>query len=136
MMKLEGNIPGMGRASIEITGEQISSVEVMGSASDSTAFVSPGFVDIQINGFAGVDFSGPDLDAEKAIRILPAIWSTGATTFCPTLITNSLSELVRIFAILEQAARTSSDFDHAVPCYHLEGPYISPSGRMARTNPS
>ena len=96
MMKLEGNIPGMGRASIEITGEQIGSVEVMGDASDSLPYISPGFVDIQINGFAGVDFTAADLDAEKAIGMLPAIWSTGATTICPTLVTNTIPGLSEI----------------------------------------
>lgn len=127
-MELEGNIPGKGRAKLEITGEQISSVAITGSMSEELPFISPGFVDIQINGFAGVDFSGADLDVEKAVGVLPAIWSTGVTSFCPTLITNSLEALARNFAILEQARHASSDFDHAVPCYHLEGPYISPHG--------
>jgi len=135
MMQVEGNIPGVGRARIEITGQQISSVEVMGGASDSLPFVSPGFVDIQINGFAGVDFTADDLDAEKAIRMLPAIWSTGATTICPTLVTNTIPGLFRNFAILEQARRMSRDFDHAVPCYHLEGPYLSPDGSHGAHNP-
>jgi N-acetylglucosamine-6-phosphate deacetylase len=125
-MQLEGNIPGVGCAKVEITGEQISSVAITGPESAEFPFISPGFVDIQVNGFAGVDFSSPDLDAEQAISVLPAIWSTGTTTFCPTLITNSLSALARNFAVLERAARTNSDFAHAVPCYHLEGPYISP----------
>jgi len=134
-MHLEGNIPGVGCAKVEITGEQISSVTITGAGRDEFPFISPGFVDIQVNGFAGVDFSGPDLGAEKAISVLPAIWSTGATSFCPTLITNSLPALARNFAVLEQAARSSSDFAHAVPCYHLEGPYLSPLGSHGAHDP-
>ena len=133
--KLEGNIPGVGRANVEITGECISSVALTGRENAELPFISPGFVDIQVNGFAGVDFSSPDLDAEKAISVLPAIWSTGTTSFCPTLITNSLSELAKNFAILEQAARLNADFAHAVPCYHLEGPYISPHGSHGAHDP-
>ena len=98
-------------------------------------FIAPGFVDIQINGFAGIDFSSPELDAEKAISVLPAIWSSGVTTFCPTLITNSLSMLAKNFAILEQAARMNRDFANAVPCYHLEGPYLSPLGSHGAHDP-
>ena len=127
-MQVEGNIPGVGCAKVEITGERIISVTLTGAEKAELPFLSPGFVDIQVNGFAGVDFSAPDLDAEKALSALPALWSTGATTLCPTLITNSLSALGKNFAILEQAARLSSDFAHAVPFYHLEGPYISPLG--------
>jgi len=125
-MRLEGNIPGVGCAKVEIAGEHISSVAIGGAESAELPFISPGFVDIQVNGFAGVDFSGPHLEPEEVIGVLPAIWSGGATTFCPTLVTNSLSGLARNFAILEQAARLSPDFAYAAPCYHLEGPYISP----------
>jgi N-acetylglucosamine-6-phosphate deacetylase len=134
-MELEGNIPGVGCASLEVTDEKISSVAITGPTSAGLPFISPGFVDIQVNGFAGVDFSSPDLDAEKAISVLPAIWSTGVTTFCPTLITNSLSMLARNFAILEQAARVNPDFAYAAPCYHLEGPYLSPLGSHGAHDP-
>jgi len=134
-MQLEGNIPGVGCAKVVIAGELISSVAVRGAESAELPFISPGFVDIQVNGFAGVDFSGPELDAEKAISVLPALWSSGVTSFCPTLITNSLSEMARNFAILEQAARMNPDFAHAVPCYHLEGPYLSPLGSHGAHDP-
>ncbi len=125
-MQLEGNIPGAGCAKIEISGEEITSVAITGPEKAGLPFLSPGFVDIQINGFAGVDFSSADLDVEEAIGVLPALWSTGATTICPTLITNSLPAMAKNFAILEQARAKNSDFAHAVPCYHLEGPYLSP----------
>ena len=134
-MKLEGNIPGVGYAKVEISDEHISSVAITGKVSEGMPFISPGFVDIQVNGFAGVDFSSPDLDAEKAISVLPAIWSSGVTTFCPTLITNSLPALARNFAVLEEAARISSDFAYAAPCYHLEGPYVSPLGSHGAHDP-
>ena len=134
-MKLEGNIPGVGFARIEITDEHISSVAITGAPRAGVPFIAPGFVDIQINGFAGIDFSSPELDAEKAISVLPAIWSSGVTSFCPTLITNSLSMLARNFAILEQAARMNRDFANAVPCYHLEGPYLSPLGSHGAHDP-
>jgi N-acetylglucosamine-6-phosphate deacetylase len=125
-MELEGNIPALGCARVEITNERFTSVNITSATRPELPFISPGFVDIQVNGFAGVDFSSPDLDAEKVISVLPAIWSTGVTNFCPTLITNSLSGLAKNFAILEQAAQLSNEFAHAVPCYHLEGPYLSP----------
>ncbi|MGO8786064.1 MAG: N-acetylglucosamine-6-phosphate deacetylase [Terriglobia bacterium] len=134
-MQLEGNIPELGCARVEIIGEHISSVAITGKVSEGMPFISPGFVDIQVNGFAGVDFSSPDLDAEKAISVLPAIWSSGVTSFCPTLITNSLPALARNFAVLEEAARISSDFAHAAPCYHLEGPYVSPLGSHGAHDP-
>jgi N-acetylglucosamine-6-phosphate deacetylase len=125
-MQFEANVPGLGLAKVEIAEEKITSVAIIGAVDDAKPYVSPGFVDIQINGFAGVDFSGPDLDVEKAVSVLPAIWESGVTSFCPTVVTSALSQLARNLAILEEAARVNRDFASSVPCYHLEGPYLSP----------
>ena len=86
---------------------------------------APGLVDLQLNGFAGIDFSDPDLEPEAAISLLPALWATGVTSFCPTLITNTHEGLVRNFRVLEKARAADRRFAQMTPCYHLEGPYIS-----------
>jgi len=101
---------------------------VLGPTDPARPLVSPGFVDIQINGFGGVNFSDPEFDADKAISVLAAIWKTGVTTFCPTLITNTIEQLARNFRILEKARRLDARFACSAPCYHLEGPYLSPGG--------
>jgi N-acetylglucosamine-6-phosphate deacetylase len=124
--QVEGNIPGEGYARIEIDGERITSVDCIGAERPSAAFVSPGFVDIQLNGFSGVNFSNPTLRPEELIGVLASLWKTGTTTFCPTLITNSHDGLLNNIKVLEEARRSDSDFASAVPCYHLEGPYLSP----------
>src|SRR5512140_1392394 len=50
----------------------------------------PGLVDLQVNGFAGVDFTDPALDAERLRTAVAAIETTGVTRFLPTLITSPL----------------------------------------------
>jgi N-acetylglucosamine-6-phosphate deacetylase len=125
-MKITANIAGKGLAQIEIQGNQIRSIRVQGPIDSEGAVISPGFVDIQVNGFAGVNFSDPELTVEEAISILPAIWKTGVTTFCPTLITNTTEILERNFRVLESARWHDARFAATVPCYHLEGPYLSP----------
>ena len=80
----------------------------------------PGFVDLQVNGFAGIDFNSAALRAEDVHRACAAIRATGVTRFLPTLITSALEP----FAYL---ARTIVDTDDpAIAGIHLEGPYISP----------
>jgi len=135
-VETKANIPGKGLAQIEVEHGQISSVRMLGSDDPARPFVSPGFVDIQLNGFAGVNFSDPELDPEKAISVLPAIWKTGVTTFCPTLITNSLDQLARNFRVLEQARRLDARFARSAPCYHLEGPYLSPGEAHGAHDPA
>jgi N-acetylglucosamine-6-phosphate deacetylase len=83
-------------------------------------------VDIQVNGFAGVDFSDSKLTAERATGVLQAIWKTGVTSFCATLVTNTIEGLERSLRVLEAARRLDARFAYTMPCYHLEGPYISP----------
>lgn len=135
-MEITANIAGKGLAQIGILSHQISSVRVVGPTNPERPFVSPGFVDIQINGFAGVDFSDPELNAEKTIGILQAIWKTGVTSFCATLITNAIERLKRNFKVLEDARRLDARFAATVPCYHLEGPYLSPGGAHGAHDPA
>lgn len=135
-MKIKANIVGSGLAEVEIQGQQIISIQTAGPADSGRPFVSPGFVDIQVNGFAGVDFSDPELDPEKAVSILPAIWETGVTTFAATLITNSIERLERNFRALEEARRLDARFAASVPCYHLEGPYLSPGQAHGAHDPA
>ena len=135
-VEIKANIAGKGLAQIEVERGQISSVRLLGLADPERPFVNPSFVDIQINGFAGVNFSDPEFDVEKAVSVLPAIWKTGVTTFCPTLITNSLEQLARNFRVLEEARKLDVHFARSVPCYHLEGPYLSPGGAHGAHDPA
>lgn len=135
-MKITANIAGKGLVRIGVKHEQISSVDPMGPIDEDKPFASPGFVDIQINGFAGIDFSDSELTAEKAIGILQPIWKTGVTNLCATLITNTTERLERNFKVLEETRRLDARFAATVPCYHLEGPYLSPGGSRGAHNPA
>jgi len=50
----------------------------------------PGFVDLQVNGFVGVDFTDRALTTDGVLKAVAAIEKTGVTRFLPTLITCSL----------------------------------------------
>ncbi len=134
-MEITANIAGKGLTQIDIQNHQINSVRALGPTNSKSAFVSPGFVDIQINGFAGVDFSDPELNTGKVIGVLQSIWKTGVTSFCATLITNTIERLERNFRVLEEARRLDARFASTVPCYHLEGPYLSPGAARGAHNP-
>jgi len=88
-------------------------------------FVAPGFVDIQINGYMGVDFTGSDLDLEGIREATKALWAEGVTTYLPTVITNDHLRLKTNFAILSEAM-ADPEIGKSIPGFHLEGPYISP----------
>jgi N-acetylglucosamine-6-phosphate deacetylase len=127
--EFSANIPGGGFARVVVADGVIQAVERLGPQRDGKAWLAPGFLDSQLNGFAGVDFSDPELEPEQAIGVLPALWATGVVGFCPTLVTNSEAALIRSFRVLEAARGADPRFGAAVPCYHLEGPYIAPEAR-------
>ena len=132
---IEANIPGQGYSRISLADGRIAQVERIGPEEQSAPYCSPGFVDLQINGFAGIDFSSPDLDEAALARILPTLWSTGTTSIFATLITNTLEQLARNFRQLEQARKSVPGFAETVPGYHLEGPYMSPGPSRGVHNP-
>jgi N-acetylglucosamine-6-phosphate deacetylase len=88
----------------------------------------PGFVDLQVNGFGGVDFL--DADAEGYERAGAALLETGVTAYLPTLITSPEEELV---AALREVPTDS--VRPRILGVHLEGPFLSPA-RMGTHVPS
>ncbi|HEX6350915.1 MAG TPA: N-acetylglucosamine-6-phosphate deacetylase [Candidatus Dormibacteraeota bacterium] len=81
--------------------------------------VAPGFVDLQVNGFAGYDAT----EGRAAIeRISAALTTTGVTAFMPTLISRPLAEGR---AFVEAAAHARAPGAHVLGA-HLEGPFLSP----------
>ena len=128
-MRLEGNISGVGYARIEILEQEISLVSVLGEERDRVPYVSPGFIDIQIDGFFGVDFSAPDLEIDQLSSLLPLLWKTGVTSFCP-LNHKSRSRLRHSLHLWEVARKGNKHLRYAAQYMHLEGPYF-PHGQAA-----
>jgi N-acetylglucosamine-6-phosphate deacetylase len=78
-----------------------------------------GFLDLQVNGFAGVDFNDPALNVDALRTASDALRSTGVTQFLPTLITSSLD---CFSACAGTIARSEI---REIAGIHMEGPYIS-----------
>ncbi|HMN98583.1 MAG TPA: amidohydrolase family protein [Miltoncostaeaceae bacterium] len=84
--------------------------------------VAPGFVDVQVNGFAGAEV-GSDADALGAIAAaLPRI---GVTGFCPTLVSRADAAYRRAAAAL--AGARVPDAAARPLGVHLEGPFLNPA---------
>lgn len=112
-----GIIEAISENNIEIPGAH----EIDGEGN----YVAPGLIDLQINGFSGVDFSDQNLTIESLRQAAMALWRIGVTTFLPTVITNSQTDLLKSFSNLSQACQ-DEEIGISIPGFHLEGPYISP----------
>ena len=121
------NCSGMDVASgslIEVTfDDRIQSVASSAAAAD--LYLAPGWIDIQVNGFAGVDYQHPDTPHEEIARSLEVIRATGVTRFYPTVITGAPGDMEGALRNLA-LARKSLAGGEAIDGFHVEGPHISP----------
>ena len=88
-------------------------------------WVAPALFDLQINGCAGIAFNSPGLTIDGIRHVVSVCRGHGIGSLCPTLVTASMEALLHGFTTLRSACETDPDLDHALPVFHLEGPYIS-----------
>jgi len=94
-----------------------------------------GLFDLQVNGFAGIDFNSETIDADALDHALEAMLATGVTACLPTLITAPDDVLEARFAALDRAVAQSRLGPLMVPGYHLEGPFLNPGDGYAGCHP-
>ncbi len=106
---------------------------------EDAPFLAPGFIDLQVNGFAGVDYNSPSSTHEDIARSLRAQFACGVTRLFPTVITGSpehmLAALRNLAAAKESIPEGAAPETLAMEAFHLEGPYISPYGGPRGAHP-
>jgi N-acetylglucosamine-6-phosphate deacetylase len=105
------------RGDVELVDGRIAAVGLGNGNGNGIAI--PGLVDLQVNGFGGVDFANADTSSYR--RAGEALLECGVTSFQPTLITAPEAELV---AALAEVPRER--VGPRVIGAHLEGPFLSP----------
>jgi N-acetylglucosamine-6-phosphate deacetylase len=108
---------------VTVSGGRIARVEP--SAQTPARWVAPALFDPQINGCRGVSFNSPALTPDGARAVADECAAHGIGGFCPTLVTNSFEALAHGFRALARACATDPDLARRMPCFHLEGPYLS-----------
>lgn len=87
--------------------------------------ITDGLFDLQVNGYAGVDFNDPSITSKSFDHALAAMLEDGVTGCLPTIITAHPDELTARFLALDAALAASSLGPNMVPGYHLEGPFLN-----------
>ena len=85
----------------------------------------PGLVDLQVNGFKGVDFSDPGLTEDKFIRTCSMLLDNGTSSFLPTIISSPEDNYRKILSMMAKVL-DMPEFEGGLPGIHVEGPFISP----------
>ena len=128
--KLTGKITGSDRA-VEISyNGAITGVDDLIGQLEVEDLVAPGFIDLQVNGFAGADYNDPTTSSESIAKSIDAIFSTGTTRIFATVITGSeeriTGSLRNLVRAKEEFSRAGMPETYALEAFHIEGPNISP----------
>jgi N-acetylglucosamine-6-phosphate deacetylase len=115
---------------VEFSGTTITAVDELIHPPAIREMIAPGFIDLQVNGFAGVDYNDPAAEHDEIARSIQVMFTTGVTRFFPTVITGSEARITGAVRNLAAAKRRFEDAGmpegHAMFGFHVEGPHLSP----------
>jgi len=111
---------------VDLSGDR-AKMSPIGSVAPTSLYLSPGWVDLQVNGFAGFDMNAPALQPDDVGQMARRLWAEGVAAFCPTVITASAAHIERCLDTIATAYATDPEAQASLLGIHLEGPYISPA---------
>ncbi|MGP4039715.1 N-acetylglucosamine-6-phosphate deacetylase [Gracilibacillus sp. D59] len=111
---------------VTLNADKIERIEEFDSdRNDYLPIITPGLVDLQINGFKGIDFNATSLSKEMIKDVTRALFEEGVTTYYPTVITNGDKEIEKAVYEISQACKEDEMISKTIAGIHLEGPFIS-----------
>jgi len=123
-------------ASIEVSFDRvITIVDHLIQPLNDASSIAPGWIDLQVNGFAGVDYNSAETTHDQIAQSIRAMFACGVTRFFPTVITGSphnMSAALRNLADAKESVAGAA----AMEAFHLEGPYISPEDGPRGAHPA
>lgn len=125
MTSISGRDPHTGRTvEVVIRDGIIDAITDIRSA--DPAWLSPGLIDLQINGYQGFDLNSDNVTPDTVINLSRSVLAVGVTTFLPTIITASEEKIIACLGAIAAARQLNPALSHMIPGVHVEGPYLSP----------
>ena len=97
--------------------------------------MKPIWVDLQVNGYAGVDFNAPGLTVEAVRAVVARLAADGTAAFLPTLVTGDPETVISTIRTVVEARKRHAECERAILGFFLEGPFISPEPGAVGTHP-
>ncbi len=124
-LSLLGRSAEDGRAvRVTLEGGRIRAVDHVGEDPGAT-WISPGWIDIQINGYDGHDPNLAGAGPETTTAMVRALWREGVTGSCVTICTESEAHIVEALRAIDAACAADPLVAASVIGIHVEGPSIS-----------
>jgi N-acetylglucosamine-6-phosphate deacetylase len=111
----------------EIEGPVFKAISIANETSDDLPVIAPGLIDIQINGFGGIDFNRV-LESEEAWQhATQQLYAHGCTGFLIAVITNSRDGYRELLTNLTKYIKRDPREHDPRNClgFHMEGPWLN-----------
>ncbi len=100
-------------------------------------WIAPSLFDLQINGFASVDFQDISINAESLINAINNLQQSCCSKFLLTLITDRWDRLIEKIKRLKELRYSNDILKNSIVGWHIEGPFLSEKiGFCGTHNPS
>lgn len=106
--------------------DRIQTIEPLGTGAGGRPRLLPPLVDIQVNGYAGVDFQRDDCTAAELERAVDGLVAAACGRFLLTLITNRWDRMLARLRHYQALRAASPRLHRRIAGWHLEGPFMSP----------
>ena len=93
------------------------------------------WIDLQVNGYGGVDFNAPGLTVEKVKAVTEKLAVDGTVGYLPTLVTGDPEMLIGTVRTVMEARRKHAICEKNILGFFLEGPFISNKPGAVGTHP-
>ena len=124
--RVTGRDVGTGRGiSVIVADGRIVAIEPIDVQPMSGPHLAAGLIDLQVNGFRGLDFNDGRLTPARVAELTRMMTELGVTTYLPTLITASRASLLSALAAIAAARREDPLCARMIPFVHVEGPYLA-----------
>lgn len=110
---------------VEIRDGKVNAISSLSEPVKQLPIVAPGLVDLQVNGYGGIDFNTTPLHHDDIFIAITMLAKQGVTTFFPTLITNTDIAIRQALQTITQACKSDPVLGAAIGGIHLEGPFLS-----------
>lgn len=92
---------------------------------DADLWLAPALIDLQVNGYGGIDFQQDHLSVEHLLTAVGHLHNAGCTRFLLTLITDDWTRLTARLRHLRKLRESNNTLRHAIAGWHIEGPFLS-----------
>jgi N-acetylglucosamine-6-phosphate deacetylase len=91
----------------------------------SDLWIAPALTDLQVNGYAGIDFQQDNLPLSALVTVTRRLAQDGCSRYLLTLISDHWDRMIARLRHLRELRQMSAELRHGIAGWHIEGPFLS-----------